>query len=167
MEKFSFQAKIEKLNSNVYHFHVKVPKEISDEILKTKNRRVICEIERKIKFQAALMALGNGEYFINLNKSVRRKINENEILHIELESDTSEFGMPFPVELEEVLQQEPIGHKHFYSLTKGKQRNLIFIINKYKNSDLRILKSIKMIEYLKESNGILDFKELNKALKNN
>jgi len=60
----------------------------------------------------------------------------------------------------ELLQIDDEGNKLFHELTPGKQRSLLFIIGKPKNSDTRLRKALMTIDYLKEANGKLDFKEL-------
>jgi uncharacterized protein YdeI (YjbR/CyaY-like superfamily) len=65
-----------------------------------------------------------------------------------------------PEEMLELLQIDNDGNKIFPDLTPGKQRSLLFIIGKPKNSDTRLRKALITIDYLKSVNGKLDFKEL-------
>jgi uncharacterized protein YdeI (YjbR/CyaY-like superfamily) len=52
----------------------------------------------------------------------------------------------------------------FEQLTPGKQRNLIYIVGQAKNTDLRIIRSIIIIDHLKNNLGKIDFRSLNKEL---
>ena len=163
----TFNAKIHKIDSNVWTYVIHVPIDISDKIIAQKTKRVVCDINKLFSIQCALMPYGDGTYFINMNKEIRTKIAKSglEELTISLSVDDSEYGMPFPEEFKELLELDNEGSEHFHNLTKGKQRNLIHLIGKPKSSDIRIRKAITVVDYLKAKNGHLDFKELYEALK--
>lgn len=163
----TFKATIERIESTVWAYVIRVPQDISDTILKKDTKRVVCDINDTFSIQCALMPYGDGTYFINLNKEIRTKIAKKgfHMLNITLTIDESEYGMPFPEELKELLELDDKGNEIFHDLTKGKQRNLIHIIGKPKNIDIRIRKAITIIDYIKSTGGVLDFKDLNDALK--
>jgi hypothetical protein len=50
-------------------------------------------------------------------------------------------------------------------LTKGKQRGLIYIVTKVKNTNSRLNKSLAIIEHLKDVKGNLEYKMLNEKIK--
>jgi len=104
---------------------------------------------------AALMPQGNGDFFINVNKEIRKKqsLELGDKITIELEKDSSKYGMPLPDELKTAWELDEEGHSIFHSLTMGKQRSLVYIIGKPKSSDIRIKKALTMLEYLKSVNG--------------
>ena len=81
-------------------------------------------------------------------------------MEVHLTKDDSEFGLPFPVELEEVLAQDKAGKEYFDKLTPGKQRNIIYAAGQVKNPDLRIQRAMVLIEHLKKNKGKIDFKLL-------
>ena len=81
------------------------------------------------------------------------------------EKDTSKYGMPMPEEFEEVLSTDLDGQKYFEQLTDGKKRNLIYMVAKVKNVDLKVAKSLIILDHLKANEGKLDFKLLNEAMK--
>ncbi len=58
-----------------------------------------------------------------------------------------------------------VSKRIFHTLTLGKQRTLLHLIGKPKSGEVRLRKAIAVINYLKEVNGRLDFKELNLAIK--
>ena len=64
-----------------------------------------------------------------------------------------------------MLDQEETAKEIFESLTPGKQRTLIYIVLKVKNTDSRIRKALAIVEHLNESKGDLDFKRLNVLIK--
>ncbi len=162
-----FTAKLENFNTRLWSYHVKVPHDIARHFLDMGDKRVVCTLNGDLTLQCAIMSAGDGVYFINLNKQVRDAIGlkEGQKVRVQLVKDTSEFGMPFPEELEEVMAQDPIGKEWFYKLTPGKQRNLIHLVNSVKSTDLRIDRSMVVIEHLKRHEGKIDFRQLNQDLR--
>ncbi len=79
--------------------------------------------------------------------------------------DESEYGMPMPEEFGEVLDQDHEADKYFHSLTAGKQRSLIYIVSKVKNTDSRIRKSLAIADHITANRGSIDYKLLNEAFK--
>lgn len=162
-----FTAKLENFNTRLWSYHVKVPHDIARHFLDMGDKRVVCTLNGDLKVQCAIMSAGDGVYFINLNKQIRDALSlkEGHKVQIHLVKDTSEFGMPFPEELEEVMAQDPAGKEWFYKLTPGKQRNLIHLVNSVKSTDLRIERSMVMMEHLKRNEGKINFRQLNQDLR--
>lgn len=155
------------MDSSVYYFHVTVPPKIAKKFISSESKRVVCTLNDQLSYQAAIMPKGKGEFFIMINKENRKKLNLNigDEVEVSLEKDESKYGLPMPEEMEELLLMDADGDAVFHSLTPGKQRNLLFIIGKPKNSDTRLKKAVVVIDYLKMTGGKLDFKELNEAFK--
>lgn len=143
-----------------------VPIEVAEQLILNKDRRMIAHINHETKIHCALMPEPGG-YFIMVNKSIVKSLNlvDGQKVSLILEKDTSEYGMEMPEELQTFLDQDEEGSKHFHELTPGKQRNLIHLVAKVKNTDSRIKKSMAIMEHLKEKNGTLDFKMLNEKIK--
>lgn len=162
-----FKTTIGELTNNVYYEHILVPKDIHDKLVTDSNRRVICRVDNYEAFHAGLMPDGNGHFFIIMNKARMKafKLVIGQEVSVSLEQDTSKYGMPMPKEFEEVLSTDAEGEKFFENLTDGKKRNLIYMIAKVKNVDLKITKSLIILDHLKANNGKLDFKMLNEAMK--
>lgn len=153
----SFKAIIDRFNSNLWHFHVKVPKKIAVNFIDGNDKRVVCTLNQTESFQAALMSLGDGNFFININKQLRNKlkVNDGDEILVSLVKDDSEYGLPLPGEFKELLAQDVAGSDIFHSLTPGKQRTLLYIIGKPKSADLRIRNGIAVLEHLKQSNFMI------------
>jgi len=81
--------------------------------------------------------------------------------------DESVYGMPLPEEFAVIWEIDQDAHTYFHALTPGKQRNLIYIVNKVKSLNIRARKATIIMEHLKINNGKLDFKMLNESLKVN
>ena len=156
-----------RINSSVWSYAFKVPKEVGDAFVSGKDRRVMCTLNEQVTFPCALMGDGAGDYFINTNQEIRKKLGLDigSTIRYSLEKDKSTYGMPMPEELGEILDMDEDANRYFHAFTLGKQRNLIFLVAKPKGSETRLRKAIVITEFLKDNNGKLDFKALNEAFK--
>jgi bifunctional DNA-binding transcriptional regulator/antitoxin component of YhaV-PrlF toxin-antitoxin module len=163
----TYQARLSRFNSDLWHFHIPVPDEAVTPFKDMKAKRVICTLNGTERFHCALMPDGNGGYFINLNKELRTKLDLEigDEVSFYLEKDESKYGLPMPEEMEELLRQDEEFDRFFHALTPGKQRTLIFMAGKPKTSDTRLRKALAIMGHLKEMNGGLDFKKLNEHMK--
>lgn len=162
----SFLSTLEDFHTNLWRFHLPVPEDIAAKFIEGDNRRVRVHLEGIPVFPAALMK--TKEYwFILLNKPNREKLKiaEGEKITMTLEKDLSEYGHEMPEEFQVLLDQDEVGSRYFYALTKGKQRGLIYIVTKVKNTNSRLNKSLAIIEHLKDLKGKLDYKLLNEKIK--
>ena len=163
----AFKSHIDQMNSNVWSFHIKVPIEISKYFLDQDIKRLICRINDQVEFHCALMPEGKGQYFININKELRKQLEVRlgDSLKCVVKEDISKYGMPLPEEMEVLFEQDEEADRLFHDLTSGKQRTLLYTVGKPKSTEVRLKKALVIIEYLKSVNGQLDFKELNQAFK--
>jgi hypothetical protein len=160
----TFYSKVERFeHTRLWSHHIKIDPSIAKAFILGKNRRVRCSINGEKAFQCAIMHGTDELHFININKSIRDKLGllDGEVIKVKLEKDNSKFGLPFPEAFKAVLESDSKASQHFQSLTPGKQRNLLYIINKPKSEAKRIEKSIVIAEHLKKMNGRIDFKILN------
>lgn len=97
----SIKTKLDRFNSNIWHFHVVITQKIGNLFIEGANRRVICRLNKTEQIHAALMPLGDGNYFININQTIRKKLklNDGDDVLVDLEKDDSEFGIPCPKSL--------------------------------------------------------------------
>jgi hypothetical protein len=164
----NFKSVLADFESSLWGYHIPVPKNVVDKFFKANIKRFICEIDGSHSFSCAFMPMGNNEYFILMNKptvkKLKLKLGQN--LSIKLAEDKSEFGMPICEELEVMLTEDPDFDHQFRALTPGTRRSLIYLIGKFKTSDLRIRSGIVVADHLKVNNGKIDSKMLYEALKN-
>lgn len=115
------------------------------------NQRVIVKINQQVKWQGGVVALGEGKGYVAVSKARMKEldIHFGDEVSIEFTKDYSEFGHEFPLELNEVLKQDPEAHERFFQLTPGKQRTLIYYILQMKTSDKRIERSLQFMHNLK------------------
>lgn len=167
-KELTFHNKLSKFpDSPLWGFHVMVPTQIATLLIKNNNRRVIIYINEAGPYHQALMPDGKSGFFLTINKEIRSALNLkiDFKLTIRIKKDLSKYGMHMPIELAELLKLDIEGSAVFHSLTLGKQRSLIHLVSKNKRSETRITKSIVILDYLREVNGKLDYKELNQAFK--
>ncbi len=167
MAKAKFKTTIGMLQNNVYYDHIIVTPDIHDKVTTKESKRVMCSVNGHEAFHAGLMPKGDGNYFIIMKKARMKAfdLTPGDEVQIVLERDTSKYGMKMPEEFSEVLASDPEGETWFEKLTDGKKRNLIHIVAIVKNPDLKITKSLIILDHLKANSGKIDFKLLNEAMK--
>ena len=162
-----FKAHIGKFSGDLWGHHLIVPTEVAEQFVDGNNRRVILQIQNGKPFQCALMHKGDGSFFINLNKEIRKKLGLAAGMEVEatLQKDESRYGIPMPEEMLAAMEIDPEGTDFFHALTLGKQRSLLYVIGKPKSTDIRIRKALIVLEHLREQRGKLDYKILNQDFK--
>jgi uncharacterized protein YdeI (YjbR/CyaY-like superfamily) len=103
-----------------------------------------------------------------VNKKIRDQLGlkPGSPAQVSLRKDESEYGLPMPEELAEVLAQDEEGNRLFHALTPGKLRTLLYIVGHVKNTDARIGRAFIIVEHLKANNGKIKYRQLNEELKN-
>lgn len=166
------------LKANIAHFgkssslwggHFVVDDAVAQDIKSEKIKRLVCTINNQEKIHCALQSMGNGTYYILVNKTLQKKLKVvmGDLLEIKLEPDTSKYGIPMPEEMAEILVQDKLVDALFHSLTPGKQRSILYQIGVPKTIESRVKKAILITRYLVEVNGKIDFLEMNEYVKIN
>lgn len=155
MENFTVQSEIFYLTKLKLHY-LEVPSSILTDLNHGQetgkfNQRVIINVNDVVEWQAGIVALGEGKGYITLSKARMKTLDKHlgDTLTFTLTKDTSAYGHEFPLELEEVLQQDPEAKQRFDALSPGKQRTIIYYILQVKNSDKRIERSLLFMHNLK------------------
>jgi hypothetical protein len=161
-----FKSTLQKFDPKLFGFHFQVPAEIAEQFIDGNNRRVICDVNKQLKMQCALMPYSQG-YFILINKTRVKQLGlrVDEEVELSLKKDNSEYGHEMPESFEMLLVQDEEGSKYFHQLTPGKKRSLIYIVGKVKNVDSQLNKGLAILEHLRTDHGQLDFKKLNELIK--
>lgn len=157
---------LEKFDQGIWGYHFPISPEVTLQLSSDNHRRVVCHVNGIMSFHCALLPLHDGSY-IMVNKKNRKKlgINLGESVELNLEKDTSEYGLPMPESLLVLLDQDEVGSKYFHDLTPGKQRSLIYIVSKVKSIDKQINKGLAILEHLRDVQGKLDYKLLSEKIK--
>jgi uncharacterized protein YdeI (YjbR/CyaY-like superfamily) len=102
--------------------------------------------------QYKLMPMGNGQLFLPLKASVRKKIGKyaGDTVHVILYADNS--SLIIPDELMVCLLDEPKAHQFFQSLTESNQKYYIDWIGEAKRLETKVERIAKTIERLE--NGL-------------
>lgn len=130
-----------------------IPPEIADHFLGKKNKqRMVIEFDNGMKFHRAIMRNKDGFSYMVLGMSTLKEAKKVPGVEeeVRLSLDNSEFGMPMPEELEEVMRQDPEGKQKFMELKPGLRRSFLYYINGGKTVDTRINRSLKLIDNLKQ-----------------
>jgi hypothetical protein len=91
--------------------------------------------------------LGDGNFFIILStknlETVGKQLGDK--IKFELTIDPNPLGVDIPEVLESIIEHDKDLKEKFEKLTLGKQRNVIHQMNKIKNIDLQIKKTLELI----------------------
>lgn len=162
-----FKSTLSTMDSPLWHSHIPVPIKIAKKFKEAGIKRFRCTVNQFEPFSCAIMPNGNDSFFILIAKEKVKKwkMQFGQKVEVLLVTDESEFGMEVPEEFEVLLNEDLEFKNHFMNLLPGKQRNLLYLVGKFKSSDLRIEKSVIISEHLKANSGKLDFKMLYQAFK--
>ncbi len=129
------------------YFYITVSADTVNKFKNKRNTRFLCTIDKKLTFQCGLNHLGDSNFFIILSKKNLKEIDKQfgDKVYFELKEDPNPLGVDVPEVLEAVLEQNEDLKAIFDGLTLGKKRNVIHSINKIKNIDLQIQKTIQII----------------------
>lgn len=154
-------------DSDIYHWFFAVEKDIAEQFIDGKDRRIVCTVNGEVKYHCAIHSFGVNGYRIMLNQQRCKKLGlvRGEEISVEIEKDTSEYGVPIGEELREVLDQNPDADRIFHSFTKGMQRTLIYWVNNVKSSDIKIRRALVMTDHIVNQGGKPDYKLLNEEMK--
>lgn len=124
------------------------------------SRRVVCVLNDRLTLHCAIMP-HHDRWYISMNKPNLKRLGlkVGSAVEVSIRRDNSEFGLPMPEELWEVLAQDPEAKGYFDGLTAGKKRSLIHLVNGVKNIDKRIERAWLIAERLRETKGILKANE--------
>lgn len=125
-----------------------INKQLIEQYEKNSKTRFICTIDDSYTFSCGLNHLGDGNYFVMLTKDRMNNIGKSvgDSIAIQLVEDTSKLGVEIPEVLEILLEQDPRLNAKFVQLTPGKQRSIIFQMNKIKDLNKQVAKTIELID---------------------
>ena len=165
--KAQFISVLAKFEGNIWGTYLEVPDAVIQPFLKAGIKRIRCSINESKPIHCALLSMGNGRWFITVNKLFCKEnhLQIEDKLQVEIEKDTSKYGMEMPRELDEMLKQDGEASAYFEELTPGKQRNLIHFVATIKSSEIRIRRALVVANHLTSHKGLIDFKDLNQEIK--
>jgi hypothetical protein len=154
-------------HNRLWGCHFGVPNSIAWKLVDGGSRRVFCSINGLAEHQCALLPHGNGSYVVTVNKKLLAALGLSfgARVHVSLRSDESKYGLPMAEELEELLRQDKEGSRLFHSLTAGRQRTLLYIINSAKNTGVKIRRAVIIVRHLKANVGKINYGQLSQMLR--
>ncbi|WP_273567309.1 YdeI/OmpD-associated family protein [Maribacter halichondriae] len=159
------KSKVFEITVTSSYYSLLLPESIINPFLEKKIRRVkaVASFEGKELIFHAAIQKRNGNYYMMFGKRYQKELGifPNDYFRLQLFEDDSKYGVDMPDEMNAVLSSDPEAQQIFESFTAGKKRGLIYGISRYKNSQMRIDKSILICENLKR--GIRDSRILLKS----
>jgi hypothetical protein len=141
MQTFQDEQVIEQLEKRKGgYFYLTIPAEVANNFENKRHTRLICTINEVFAFQCGLNHLGDGNFFIIIGSQKMKEIGQKmgNKVHFEIKEDPNPLGVDMPEVLEAVLEQDEELKSIFENLSLGKQRSVIFSIQKIKNIDKQI-----------------------------
>ncbi len=150
MKPVSLKTHIDKL-SYLNTFYLEIPESVVKKVGGFGKTRLFCEVNKAIKFQCGLMALGEGKAYISINSKRMKElgVRKGDLVSVTLTEDTSEYGIVMPEELAELFSQDPEGKRRFDLLSPGKKRYILNYVDAIKSAQLRAERAFLLISNLK------------------
>lgn len=166
-QEFHFTSILERSDNKLWGAHFRVPVDVAKKLIDKESHRVICTLNGKEEYQCAILHYRRRLPVISVNQGLRKKLrldfgSEVDVL---LRKDSSEYGLPLPEELQELLRQDDEGNRLFHALTRGKQRTLLYIIGSAKDTDKRASRAVTIVRHLKTNRGKINHKQLSVMLR--
>lgn len=122
------------------YFYLTIPAEVVNQFENKRHTRLICTINEHFSFQCGLNHLGDGNFFIIVGSQKMKEIGKKlgDKVRFEIKEDPNPLGVDIPEVLEAVLEQDDELKDIFENLSLGKQRSVIFAIQKIKSIDKQI-----------------------------
>ena len=122
------------------YFYLTIPAEVVNQFDNKRHTRLICTINEYFTFQCGLNHLGDGNFFIIVGSQKMKEIGKKlgDKVRFEIKEDPNPLGVDIPEVLEAVLEQDEELKSIYENLSLGKQRSVIFAIQKIKSIDKQI-----------------------------
>ena len=140
--------------------YIPLPTQEAELILENIGKRVLCIVNGIGKIQCAILRSNAIGYYITVGKATKKKIfaEAGDTLILDIQRDESEYQAEVPEELAVVLETDEEAMLFFKQLTPGKKRSIIHYISTAKQSDTRISRALKIVDYIKM--GITDLRKM-------
>ncbi len=153
MENQLLKSPVFKITLTANYYALLLPEAIIGPFLAKNKKRVraVARYENKeLEFFGAIQKR-HGDHFMMFGKRYQKVLGlfPNDIFELQFFEDTSKYGVEVPEEFEAVMLSDYDAFQLFESLTPGKQRGLIYAIARYKNSQIKIDKTLLICENLK------------------
>lgn len=142
---------VQKMGAGYMHY-IALPAKEAAKLTTNGNKRVLCILNKKITLHAAVMRTKEGMLYIMIAEKYIKELGLRIGMSVDaaVKKDTSELQFHIPEEFNEVFNTDPEAAKVFKTLTDGKKRALIALVNMVKSTDKKIERALKIAEKLKQ-----------------
>lgn len=129
------------------YFFLKINAETVNRLKHKNKTRLICKLDHKVSFQCGLNHYGDGNFFIIISSRNMKLINRKsgDKIYFEITEDPNPLGAEIPETVSILLEQDDALKEKFNELTDGKKRSILIQINKIKDLDKQVSKTIALI----------------------
>lgn len=147
---FTITSILERSDNKIWGSHFGVPRSIAEKLIDGRSCRVVFTLNGSDEQQRALLPRGDGSFVITVNKGLLKALNLEVGMKVTvtLRKDESQYGLPMPEELQELLRQDKDGDRLFHALTAGKRRTLLYIVASARDPEKRLQRSLVVIRHL-------------------
>ena len=152
MPKLQFEQQIGQLEKRKGgYFFLKIDAETVSQYEKGRATRLVCTLDEEVSFSCGLNHLGDGNFFIIVATRVLKKLKKTlgDSVSFTIEEDPNPLGVEIPEALQVLLAQDEWARGFFEKITDGKKRSLIYSIQKIKDVDKQIEKSMAFLRQQK------------------
>jgi uncharacterized protein YdeI (YjbR/CyaY-like superfamily) len=127
--------------------YIQIPHEIALGLSHSFPCRVICTM-KGFSFHAGVVKRGLDGFVIQMGKKTVKssKLEIGQAVEVKLELDTTEYGYELPEEMQELLFQDDVGRDNWKALNPGHKRSFLYYICSTKNPELRLKRSILILQ---------------------
>jgi len=115
------------------------------------NKRVLCTLNDTLTIHAAVMKTKEGLNYVMVGAKYLKqlKLKEGSQVKAAFKIDDSELQFHIPEEFAEVIATDPDAAAVFSSLTDGRKRGLIALVNMVRSTDKKIERALLIAQKLK------------------
>ncbi|WP_124980668.1 YdeI/OmpD-associated family protein [Nonlabens xiamenensis] len=145
------------LNHDGFTGAILIPEDIAAQLAQDRVKRVVAELfhdDRSLTLYAGVLKK-KGVVYLMFSKAKRKEleVEPGDTINVQMKEDTSKYQAPMTEELEAVLLSDYEAYQIFEQLLPGKQRNIIFMVYKAKDSQKRVDIALNAMENLKMGNA--------------
>ncbi len=147
-QSYSFSTYVEQGDKGYLSLvYIQIPHEIALGLSQSFPCRVICTMNG-FSFHAGIVKRGLDGFIIQMGKKSAKnsKLEVGQQVEVKLEPDTTEYGYELPEEMQELLLQDDIGRYNWEALNPGHKRSLLHYVCSTKNPELRLKRSILILQ---------------------
>jgi hypothetical protein len=129
------------------YYYLRIEADLVNQYPNRRHTRLICTLAGQLTFRCGLNHLGDGHYYLILASKNLAAINKKlgDLVQFELRVDPDPLGVDLPEVLACLLEQDPDLKREFDQLSLGKQRSVIFAVQKIKDLDRQVAKTVAAI----------------------